>query len=58
MSSLEEKGKIPRPDKHENGKLKFVSNNPITVERPDYVENFPLTQTRVWQPQLQLTTCF
>jgi len=40
MSSLEEKGKIPRPDEHENGKLKFVSNNPNAVE-------CPLTQTRV-----------
>ncbi len=47
MSSLEEKGKIPRPDEHEDGKLKFVSNNPNPVEWADYVEKFLLTQTRV-----------
>jgi hypothetical protein len=43
MSSLEEKGRISRPDKYENGKVKFVSNNPNPVEGPNYVKNLPLT---------------
>jgi hypothetical protein len=43
MSSLEEKGKIPRPNKHENGKFKFVTDNPNSVECSNYVENLPPT---------------